>query len=101
MPDFETFPSVVKRARHDSTVTDTGAVSDVKSVGGKMDTKDSGDVKVSVSKSELKSLSGSSSITSLLVKCDFCRLPAAKNRHGAREDLLICKDCQAKGMKRL
>lgn len=30
-------------------------------------------------------------------KCDYCLQTSASNRNGEPEDLLICKDCQAKG----
>lgn len=30
-------------------------------------------------------------------KCDFCVRTAASNRNGQPEELLICRDCQAKG----
>ena len=30
-------------------------------------------------------------------RCDFCLLTATCNRNGVMEDLLFCKDCQAKG----
>jgi hypothetical protein len=29
-------------------------------------------------------------------KCDFCQLPSSSNPNGIKEDLLICKDCNAK-----
>lgn len=30
-------------------------------------------------------------------RCDYCLQTAAHNRRGKHEDLLICKDCNAKG----
>ena len=30
-------------------------------------------------------------------KCDYCLLTSASNRNGDPEELLVCKDCQAKG----
>ena len=30
-------------------------------------------------------------------RCDFCLLTSESNRAGLPEDLLFCKDCQAKG----
>lgn len=30
-------------------------------------------------------------------RCDFCVQTAASNRNGQPEELLICRDCQAKG----
>ena len=30
--------------------------------------------------------------------CDYCLQTADNNRKGEREELLVCKDCSAKGM---
>ena len=34
-------------------------------------------------------------------RCDFCLLTSSSNKAGVPEDLLFCKDCQAKGEARV
>lgn len=31
-------------------------------------------------------------------KCDYCEMTATSNKRGEREELLVCKDCSAKGL---
>ena len=46
---------------------------------------------------DLSPLAMGSVDTGMDPRCDFCLLTASCNRNGVTEELLFCKDCQAKG----